>query len=314
VIVRQSLAEVPARERALALGSFDGVHLGHEAVIAAAVDAAGRYGIGSAVVTFQPHPLRVLRPALAPPELSSPSRRAALIEQLGVDELVLLRFDKAFAGIEHERFSEQVLAATLGARQVVVGRNFRYGHGARGSVETLREEGSRLGFEVMVADLVELDGEPVSSSRIRELVESGLVEQAARLLGRPPWVEGAVVRGDGRGRALGFPTANLALLPRRAIPGVGVYAGWAHVPGLARPAAINVGWSPQFQDDRTRIRVEAHLLDFDGDLYGSPLRVELVRRLRDELRFESVEALLEQMQRDVDETRRLIDDAQRQAS
>jgi riboflavin kinase / FMN adenylyltransferase len=306
VIVRQTLADAPKRERSIALGSFDGVHLGHQRVIRAAVEAAQERGLGSAVVTFQPHPMRVLRPDKAPPELSSPSRQAALVTELGVDELVLVRFSPAFAQLEHASFSESVLAGALRTRHVVVGANFRYGHGARGTPEDLRAEGEALGFGVEVAPLMQLDGERVSSSRIRALLGEGDVQGAARLLGRPPWVEGAVVRGEGRGRGLGFPTANVGLPPRSVMPGRGVYAGRAVLPGLDRPAAINVGWNPQFQDDRTRVRVEAHLLDFDGDLYGLPIRVELEHRLRDELRFESVEALVEQMRRDVEETRRLV--------
>jgi riboflavin kinase/FMN adenylyltransferase len=286
-------------QRALALGSFDGVHLGHQRVIERAVEAARAAGIRSSVVTFEPHPMAVLRPELAPHELATPERRAELVAELGPDELIVIPFTRELSQVDHELFAEQVLARKLGARLVIVGRNFRYGHGARGSIETLAESGERLGFTVEPAPLLEIDGAAVSSSRIRDLLSAGEVEHAARLLGRPPWLEGTIVRGDGRGRGLGFATANLQPPSRSALPATGIYAGRAHLPDEQRPAAISVGYNPTFSDARDRVRIEAHLLDFDRDVYGHPLRLELLRRLRGEERFGSVEELVAQVHRDI---------------
>jgi riboflavin kinase/FMN adenylyltransferase len=305
VIVRQTVGDVRRRPRALALGSFDGVHRGHQEVILRAVATAHRDGIASAVVTFQPHPMRVLAPDRAPLELSSPARRAALVAELGPDELVLVRFTRELASLEAVDFIEDVLVDGLDARHVVVGENFRFGHGAAGTPELLADEGRRHGFTVETVPLLEIDGETISSSRIRRLLAAGDMEHAARLLGRWPWVEGAVVPGDRRGRTLGYPTANLAPFPRSVLPSRGVYAGYAHLPGRSRPAAISVGYNPTFTDERRRVRIEGHLLDFDEDIYGSPIRLELRARLRDELRFDSIDELVAQMGRDVAATREL---------
>ena len=305
MIVRQSLADVPPAERAVALGSFDGVHRGHQAVIGNAVSEAKARGLKSAVITFHPPPIAVLRPDVQLVQLSTLSRRAALVAELGVDELVILRFDRAFSTIDAEGFARQVLAETLGARSVSVGENFHYGQGAKGTPAKLAEDGARLGFDVHVEPLLQGGGGTISSSRIRELLGADAVEEANELLGRPPWLEGAVVRGDGRGRELGYPTANLALVPRSPLPGIGIYAGTAHLPGSSHPAAISVGYNVTITDDRSQVRVEAYLLDFDTDIYGSPIRLDLTRRLRDEQRFDSVDALLAQMGRDVETVRSL---------
>jgi len=305
VIVRQSLADVPPGERAVALGSFDGVHRGHQGVIGNAVSEAEARGLRSAVITFHPPPIAVLRPDVELIQLSTLSRRAALVAELGVDELVILRFDRAFSTIDADGFARQVLAGTLGARHVSVGENFHYGRGAKGTPARLAEDGARLGFDVHVEPLLQGGGGTISSSRIRELLGAGSVEAAGELLGRPPWLEGAVVRGDGRGRELGYPTANLALVPRSPVPGIGIYAGTAHLPGSTHPAAISVGYNVTFTDDRSQVRVEAYLLEFDADIYGSPIRLDLTHRLRDELRFDSVDALLDQLGRDVEAVRSL---------
>ena len=305
MIVRQSLADVPPGERAVALGSFDGVHRGHQAVIGNAVSEAGARGLKSAVITFHPPPIAVLRPDVQLIQLSTLSRRAGLVAELGVDELVILRVDRAFSGLDADGFAEQVLARTLGARHVSVGENFHYGQGAKGTPAKLAQDGARLGFDVHVEPLLQGGGGTISSSRIRELLGAGAVEEAGELLGRPPWLEGAVVRGDGRGRELGYPTANLVLVPRSPVPGIGIYVGTAHLPGSSHPAAISVGYNVTFTDDRSQVRVEAYLLDLDADIYGSPIRLDLTRRLRDELRFDSVDALLDQLHRDVEAVRRV---------
>jgi len=305
VIVRHGLETVPPGRRAIAIGSFDGVHLGHRRVIAAAVGAAADAGLTSAAVTFQPHPMRLLRPEQAPDELSTLDRQAELTSLLGLDELVVIRFTPELSLIPADEFAVGVVAGVLGARLVFVGGNFRYGHRAQGTTETLSARGRTLGFEVEVVPMLEIDGAPVSSSRIRELLGRGEVEAAARLLGRAPWVEGMVVRGDGRGREIGVPTANLQLEQHTVRPATGIYAGRAHLPGEDHVAAISVGSNPTFSDGGDRIRVEAHLLDFDGDVYGRPIRLEFTHRLRDELRFDSVDALVEQMGRDIAMTRQL---------
>jgi len=305
MIVRQTLRDAPGGTRAIALGSFDGVHLGHQAVIERAVAVARERDLTACVATFHPHPMTVLRPELVPRQLSTIARRAALIAELEVDELVLIRFDHTFSLLSADEFAEGVLAEGLGARHVVVGANFRYGNGARGDTRSLEESGSRLGFTAEAAPLFEIGGSPVSSSRIRDLLAAGEVEQAAELLGRPAWVEGAVVRGDGRGRELGFATANLAPSPRSALPAVGIYAGFGHLPGAQRPAAISVGYNPTFSDSREQVRIEAHLLDFDADVYGSPIRLELTHRLRDEQRYGSVDELIAAVNADIARVRTL---------
>jgi riboflavin kinase/FMN adenylyltransferase len=305
VIVRQSLADVPPAERSVALGSFDGVHRGHRAVIGEAVAVARDRGLRSAVITFHPPPIAIIRPEVKLIQVSSLSRRAALIAELDADELVILRFDAAFAQIDAAEFAAEVVAGTLGARHVSVGENFHYGHRAQGTPERLAQDGGRLGFDVHVEPLLEDGGAPISSTRVRELMAAGAVAEATALLGRPPWLEGAVVRGDGRGRGLGFPTANLALAPRSPAPAIGIYAGAAHLPGSSHAAAISIGLNPTFVEEPTEVRVEAYLLDFDADIYGSPIRLDLERRLRDELRFDSVDALVEQLDRDVAAVREL---------
>jgi riboflavin kinase/FMN adenylyltransferase len=283
----------------VALGSFDAVHLGHRAVIGAAVATANERGLRSAVLTFHPPPIAVLRPDVKLVQLSSLSRRAALVAELEADELVIVRFDREFAQLEADEFASRVLARTLGARHVSVGENFHYGRGAKGNPAKLAEEGVRLGFDVHAEPLLELGGAPISSSRVRELVAAGAVEEAAVLLGRPPWLEGAVVRGDGRGRELGIPTANLALVPRSPVVATGIYAGTAHLPGASHQAAISIGYNPTFTADRSEVRVEAHLLDFDADIYGSPIRLDLKKRLRDEIRYDDVADLLVQLDLDI---------------
>ncbi len=277
--------------RRVAVGTFDGVHLGHREVIRGS----------DTVLTFDPHPLQVLRPEAMPKLLDSFGVKRDLIASLGVDELVVVPFDREFAAQSHEWFVDAVLVERLGARQVSVGENFRFGRAARGDAEYLR---SRPQFETRVVPIVEVDGETVSSSHIRALVAAGDVTAAARFLGAPFMLEGEVVAGDRRGRELGMPTANLVPDDRLACPGHGVYA--ATVDG--RPAAINVGVRPTFESGRG-VLVEAHLIDFDDDLYGQTIRIAFLERLRGERRFDSVEALVEQMHADVADARRILSDA-----
>jgi riboflavin kinase/FMN adenylyltransferase len=275
------------RPRKVAIGTFDGVHLGHREVIR---------GMDT-VLTFDPHPLSVIAPHAQPKLLQTFNLKRDLIAGLGVEELIVIPFDGAFSEKDHEHFVQEVLIRQLGASHVSVGENFRFGKGAKGDVPYLR---SHSEFETRVTALVEVNGETVSSSHIRGLVAAGDVKGASAFLGGPFMVEGEVVHGDKRGRTLGMPTANLVPDDRYSVPGHGVYAGWAH----GHPAAINVGVRPTFKTGRGLL-IEAYLLDFDGDLYGQTLRVAFTERLRGEKRFESVEELIVQMQADVERTREL---------
>jgi riboflavin kinase/FMN adenylyltransferase len=273
------------RRRRVAIGTFDGVHLGHREVIR---------GMDT-VLTFDPHPLAVIAPHALPKLLQPFPLKRDLIAGLGVDELVVIPFDRSFAEHSAEEFVEEVLVKRLNASHVSVGENFRFGKGAKGDAAFLR---SRPEFETRVVPLVEVAGETVSSSHVRGLVAAGDVRGASEFLGGPFMFEGEVVHGDKRGRTLGMPTANLVPDDHLAVPGHGVYAGWAH----GQPTAINVGVRPTFQTGRGLL-IEAYLLDFDGDLYGQTLRIAFIERLRGEKRFESVDELVGQMKRDVEQAR-----------
>jgi riboflavin kinase/FMN adenylyltransferase len=281
------LPDAEPRPRRIAVGEFDGVHLGHREVIAG----------NDTVLTFEPHPLRVVRPEAAPKLLTSLEAKAELIDRLGVRELVVIPFDDGFAHQTPEAFVADVLVGTLGATHVAVGENFRFGHGARGDVEML---GADPRFETRVVPLVEVDGEVVSSSHIRALVLAGEVELASRFLGAPFQLRGEVVTGDRRGRELGFPTANIVPDEALVCPGHGVYVARAD----DACAAVSVGVRPTFGTGRA-VLVEAFLLDRDVDLYGQTLKLDFIARLRGERRFETVDALVEQMHRDVERTREL---------
>ena len=282
------LPEAQPRERRVAVGVFDGVHLGHRQVIEGC----------DTVLTFDPHPTSVIAPAAAPRLLTTLERKAELVSQLGVDELVVIPFDRSFMAQSPQEFIDDVLLERLGAQFVSVGENFRFGHKAAGDPALLAADGR---FETRVVELLEIDGEVVSSSHIRGLVLGGAVDYAGRLLGAPFTSTGIVVHGDKRGRELGFPTANVIPADGYVAPGHGVYAALAD----ERPAAVNVGVRPQFETGRHEL-IEAYLLDFDGDLYDQPLRIEFRKRLRGERRFPSVEDLVRQMGEDVEAVRRFF--------
>ncbi|WP_051223247.1 bifunctional riboflavin kinase/FAD synthetase [Conexibacter woesei] len=287
------LPDVEPRPRKVAIGTFDGVHLGHREVIAGA----------ETVVTFDPHPQSVVAPGSEPKLLTTLDRKAELVASLGVEELVVIPFDGAFAAQDARDFVEHVLVERVAATHVSVGENFRFGHKAQGDAQMLRDDPR---FETRVVPLLEVDGEVVSSSHIRGLVSGGAVHYADALLGAPFAVDGEVQHGDKRGRTLGFPTANLVPRPGYVTPGHGVYACRAKLPdGTVVPAATNVGVRPQFVTGRGEL-IEAFLIDWSGDLYGQKIRVEFLRRLRGERRFESVDALVEQMHADVDEARAIV--------
>ena len=285
--------------RSVAIGTFDGVHLGHREVIRGS----------DTVLTFDPHPLSVIHPEATPKLLDTFEVKRDLLAELGVGELVVIPFDRAFSQQSAEDFVQHVLIDKLRAMRVSVGENFRFGKGAKGTEELLRAHSE---FETHVTPLVEVAGETVSSTQIRGLVAAGEVRQAAAFLGRPFLFEGEVVEGDRRGRELGMPTANLVPDDRLVTPGHGVFAAWAELmpseanPGASVPAAVNVGVRPTFATGRGLL-VEAHLIGFDGDIYGQTLRIAFLERMRGERAFESVDALVAQMNRDVDQAREITE-------
>ena len=281
------LPEAERRPRSIAIGTFDGVHVGHRKVIEGA----------DTVLTFEPHPLSVIHPEAAPKLILPFDIKRDVIEGLGVSELVVIPFNKDFSKITAEEFIDRILVETLGAERVAVGENFRFGAKAKGDPEMLRAHG---GFETEVVPLVEVDGETVSSTRIRAQIAAGDVEGAMRCLGAPFLLEGEVVSGDRRGRTLGFPTANLVPDEAYVYPGHGIYAAFAN----GMPAAVNVGVRPTFETGRG-VLIETYVIDEELDLYGKTLRVAFIARLRGEKRFESVDELVAQMHRDVEEAKKL---------
>jgi riboflavin kinase/FMN adenylyltransferase len=299
------LDEVPdaPEGRAIALGTFDGVHLGHRRVIASASDWAHAHGTRSSVVTFDPHPLQVLSPDEPPKLLTTTAVKGSLVEQLGLDEMIVIPFTRELSMVDPDAFCRDTLSGRLGARHVSVGENFRFGHAAAGDADYLR---SRPEFETEVIPLIESVGETVSSSRIRDLVSTGAMAEAAELLGGPFVLEGRVVEGAARGRELGMPTANLQTPRDVIVPAAGIYAGRARLAdGREVPAAISIGVRPTFEEDGEQ-KVEAYLIGFEGDLYGDTMQLAFLDRLRDEERFDSPEELVDQMQRDVEQVRRLV--------
>ncbi|MEA2406597.1 MAG: riboflavin kinase / adenylyltransferase [Thermoleophilaceae bacterium] len=279
--------EPGSKPRRVAIGTFDGVHLGHREVIRGA----------DTVLTFDPHPLAVIHPDATPKLISRFPVKRDLIAGLGVDELVVIPFDKGFASQTPEEFVKDILIDRLGAEQVSVGENFRFGKGAMGTPEFLASHDQ---FETRVVSLVEAEGETISSSHVRGLVAAGEVDRAAAFLGGPFLFEGEVVHGDKRGRELGMPTANIVPDEAYVVPGHGVYAATAG----GYPAAVNVGVRPTFKTGRGLL-VEAHLIGFDEEIYGETLRIAFTERLRGEQRFDSVDELVAQMNRDVDEAKRI---------
>ena len=295
------------------IGMYDGVHRGHQKLIGTAVDRARGVGRPSLLLTFDPHPAEVIRPGSHPAILTSMDYKAELVAGLGVDDMCVLPFTQEFMRLSPESFTHTVLVEHLHAAEVVVGENFTYGHKAAGNIETLTSQGKRFGFAVEGVPLAALgDGEDpgddaevtISSTYIRACVAAGDMTAAARALGRPHRVDGIVVRGDRRGRELGYPTANVETPPFTAVPADGVYAGYLvrkGPDGGRFPAAMSVGTNPTFQGSRRT--VEAYLLDFDGDLYGEHVGVEFVTRLRGMAAFPRIDDLLEAMADDVVRTR-----------
>ncbi len=286
----------PVAGTAVTIGAYDGVHRGHQFVIGQLRRLAADGGLATVVLTFDRHPAAVVRPESAPMLLTDLDQKLEILASTGVDFTVVLHFDHVRSQEEPEQFVREVLVGALRARVVVVGEDFHFGRQRRGNVELLRDMGASLGFEVAHVPLLE----GISSTAVRRLLAAGDVTGAAELLGRPHEVRGVVERGDQRGRDLGYPTANVAVPPEILLPAPGIYAGWF---GGDRAAAISVGNRPTFHDGGSPVVLEAYLLDFEGDLYGQQARVAFVRRLRDEERYDSTEALVAQMALDVDATR-----------
>jgi riboflavin kinase/FMN adenylyltransferase len=303
----------PAPGTVVTIGAYDGVHLGHRTVIATCRRLAVERGLATALVTFDRHPATIVRPESAPSLLTDLDQKIELLSETGVDYVYVLTFDETRANESAEDFVEVVLAECLNAKTVAVGADFHFGHHRRGNVELLRELGRELGFEVVGLDLVGTDGEvaargeEVSSTRIRRALTDGDLELANRLLGRPFELRGEVVAGDRRGRSWGFPTANVAVPDQMQLPADGIYACWYVRPGgEAHPAAVSLGRRPTIYDEQPYRLLEAHLLGFDGDLYGERAAVRFVARLRGEVKFDSVDALVDQIKVDCDDARRIL--------
>ncbi len=299
-------ADAFARGSAVAIGKFDGVHRGHRALIERIAEVAAAEGLDPLTFTFANNPLSLLRPEICPPPIMSPEQRLDALAELGAAACVMVPFDAELAAVPAEEFVERILVGRLGTRHLCVGEDFQFGNGGRGDVALLREMGAQLGFTVEVIGNVE-DPElgRVSSSAIREAVLSGDVALAGRMMDRPPTLRGTVVHGDARGRELGFPTANLGGEIEGIRPAGGVYAGWAVVDGVRYHAAISVGANITFDPEGTP-RVEAFIIDFDGDLYGKRIEVRFAKRLRGMVAFSSIETLIARMHEDVRETREIL--------
>ena len=301
----RNLAELPdtLRGGAVAIGNFDGVHLGHAAIARRLAEAARAAGGPAVVFTFDPHPVRILRPEAAPPPLTWTDRKAELLGQLAVDAVIAYPTDTALLQLSAEEFFQRIVVDRLRAKEIVEGTNFYFGRGRSGTIDVLRRLSGEAGIGLDVVEPVMIGGQPVSSSRVRKLLADGLVDEARELLTQPYRVRGMVRHGAGRGAKLGFPTANVDAIDT-LLPGPGVYAGRAVAGGSLWPAAINIGPNPTFGEQA--MKVEVHLIDFNGSLYGEPLEVDFLSRLRDIQRFDNVPALLAQIQSDVAEARRRV--------
>jgi riboflavin kinase/FMN adenylyltransferase len=289
----------------LTLGNFDGVHLGHQRIFQRVREKTRETGGESIAYTFEPHPLQLLKPEREPFLLLPMTERLRLIEEMGIDVVICARFTREFANLSAEEFVRNILHEQIRVRQVFVGQNTTFGRDREGSVSLLKEFGRRFGFAVEAVEAVEVGGVVVSSSRIRRLVRQGDVGEAAEMLGRYPLILGEVIHGHGRGAGkLGFPTANLNPPAAILFPKPGIYAVWAVYEGQRFPAVANLGWNPTFHDQK--FSVEVHILNFDEDIYGQPLRVEFVERLRDEITFQGPGELIVQIKKDVERAKKIL--------
>lgn len=303
----RDLAALPdeLRAGAVAIGNFDGVHLGHARIVERLIAKAREVGGPAVVFTFDPHPVRLLRPAAAPPPLTWTDRKAELLIELGVDSMIAYPTDEALLSLSPEQFFTAIVREKLGARAIVEGANFYFGRDRAGTIDVLRRLAAEAGVAVEVVEPLVLSGEIVSSSRVRKLLAEGRVEEASRLLTRPYRIRGMVTHGAGRGAKIGFPTANVAAVDT-LLPGPGVYAGAAWTAGQRYRAAINVGPNPTFGEQT--LKLEVHLIDFSAELYHQPLEVDFLRRLRDIQPFASVDALRAQLERDVAAAEQMTND------
>jgi riboflavin kinase/FMN adenylyltransferase len=287
----------------ITIGNFDGLHLGHQELIKKIIQRAEETASLSMVVTFRPHPLKILAPEKCPPLISIYEEKIRLLEQLGIDVLVKIPFSLDFAAVEPRDFVKDILCGLLGAKEIFVGYNYRFGKGRKGDIRLLRELGEEFGFVVREIEQVSLNGEVISSTRIRQLLKNGDVGDAAKFLGRPYALCGIVVKGDGRGRGLGFPTANIA--SRHAIiPSNGVYAVKLFVRDKYYNGVVNIGMRPTF-DART-LAIEVHIFDFDEDIYGEEITVSFMRKIREEKKFGSAEALINQISADIEIAKEIL--------
>ena len=305
--VHQELpSQPPQRNTVLAIGVFDGVHIGHRHLLERLKDVASQEGMLSGVLTFVNHPRTVITPGACVKYITSVEDRLTLLKSTGVDIVLPLTFDLELSHLRAHEFVD-LLQDRLNMAGLVMGHNFVMGHKREGTPEVLKAIGSEKGFSTTVVDPVSKDRERVSSTAVREAISAGDMDKAYRFLGRPFALQGRVIKGNARGRTLGFPTANLGIPQDRTIPGNGIYATWAYVGETRYMAATNVGTRPTF-DEKERI-VETFILDYSGDLYDSEITVEFIKRLRDEIRFETVEALVAQIHEDVEQTRQVLNKA-----
>jgi riboflavin kinase / FMN adenylyltransferase len=303
----RSLEEVNLENSWLTVGVFDGVHRGHQQIIKKITAGAHAHDAPAVVLTFHPHPTSVLS-GREIKYLTLPDERADLLAQMGVDVVITEHFTRALSQMMASDFMSW-LRRQIGLKHLLIGYDFALGKGREGNAARLSEIGAELGYSVEVIPAIEDESGVISSTAIRKLIEVGNVEEAARLLGHPYSLHGPVIRGDGRGRTLNVPTANIAYSSEKLIPAKGVYACWAYLQDRQYIAAINIGTNPTFTPEKQTLNVEAYLLEFDQEIYGEDLQLEFIARLRDELTFDSVEALLEQIWKDVEDTRRILQSA-----
>ena len=315
--VYRSLKEVPAARRVVAIGTFDGVHIGHQRIISEAVAAARDKKVRSLVMTFHPHPLSVIAPEKCPPILTPLNVKSDLIGKLGADELLVIPFDKEFSRQSPTAFCDMLFSPPLGVLQVIVGDNFRFGHKARGDTEFLKSAGEDRNVDVITKPLVSAGGKPISSTRIRNLLVKGKLKEVRGILSRPPSTHGKVVHGDKRGRTLGIRTANIEAHVDCIFPGKGVYLADMYIGKQPYAALVNIGQNPTFcstdEDSGQKMRIEAHILGFDRNLYGTEVRVDFLKRLRDEMKFKDSDSLVAQIKKDIKAARKYSGYAVRKA-
>ncbi|GAB4484667.1 MAG: bifunctional riboflavin kinase/FAD synthetase [Thermodesulfovibrionales bacterium] len=303
LITELSQLKQPLPGSVVTLGNFDGIHLGHQELIRMIIRRAQETGALSVVVTFRPHPLKILAPEKCPPLISIYEEKIRLIEQLGVDVLVKIPFSREFSSMSSRDFAQKILHDLLQAREIFVGYNYRFGRGREGTVQTLRHYGEEFGFLVNEVGQISLNGEEVSSSRVRALLAAGDVEHAGRLLGRPYAITGVVVKGDGRGKTIGHPTANIAA-KHEIIPANGVYAVKVLVRERLYDGVVNIGVRPTFETGRRTI--EAFIFDFNEDVYGEEMTVSFYGKIREEVKFADASQLRERIGQDIREARTIL--------